>query len=56
VPLGAVEEADWSLAALSGVSIAWGLLEPDPDVVWDAQRIGMVRETLRVLDAGEVSR
>ncbi|NNN13427.1 MAG: TetR/AcrR family transcriptional regulator [Acidimicrobiaceae bacterium] len=48
-PLGAIEEANWSLPALNCVTIAWGMLEPDPDVVWDTQRITMVRETLRAL-------
>lgn len=53
-PFGALEEADWSLPALSGANIAWGLLEPDPAVVWDEQRIATVRETLRALEADDL--
>lgn len=48
-PFGAVEEADWSLPALSFANIAWGLLEPDPAVVWDEERIATVQETVRAL-------
>ncbi len=48
-PLGAVEEADWSLPALSFANIAWGLLEPDPAVVWCEERVATVRETVRAL-------
>jgi AcrR family transcriptional regulator len=48
-PFGAVEEADWSLPGLSFANIAWGLLEPDPAVVWDEERVATVRETARAL-------
>ena len=52
-PPGALEEGDWSLPALSFASIAWGLLEPDPAVVWDEERIATVRETVRALGDDE---
>lgn len=51
-PEGAIAEAEWSLPALSGLGVAWGLLEPDPAAVWDEQRIATVRETLRTLRWG----
>lgn len=47
-PFGAVE-ADWSLPALSFANVAWGLLEPDPAVAWDEERVATVRETVRAL-------
>ena len=53
-PFGAVEEADWSLLALSFANIAWGLLEPDPAVVWDEDRAATVREKVRALAADDL--
>jgi hypothetical protein len=53
-PFGAVEEADWSLPALSFANIAWGVLESDPAVVWDEERVAAVREALCALEADEV--
>jgi AcrR family transcriptional regulator len=53
-PFGAVEEADWSLPALSFANIAWGLLEPDPAVVWDEERVATVRETARALGVDDL--
>ena len=52
-PFGAVAEADWSLPALNFATIAWGLLEPDPTIVWDEERAATVRETVRALGADD---
>jgi AcrR family transcriptional regulator len=45
-PFGAGSTDEWSLPALGLGSIAAELLEPDPAVVWDQQRIASVREAL----------
>jgi AcrR family transcriptional regulator len=45
-PFGAGSVDEWSLPALGLGSIAAELLEPDPAVVWDQQRIATVREAL----------
>jgi AcrR family transcriptional regulator len=45
-PFGATETADWPLPALALASIASGLLEPDPAIAWDTERIARVRQTL----------
>jgi AcrR family transcriptional regulator len=42
-PLGAAEESEWSVAALSAISLAWGMLEPDPEVVWSEERVESIR-------------
>jgi AcrR family transcriptional regulator len=48
-PFGAAAEAEWSLPALGLASIASALIEPDPDVQWDADRVASVRMTLTTL-------
>ncbi len=48
-PFGAATESDWSLPALGLASVASALLEPDPDVRWDAERITRVRRDLTAL-------
>ena len=50
-PFGATETTDWPLPALALTSIASGLLEPDPAITWDAERIARVRQTLDGLAA-----
>ena len=50
-PLGAAGPAEWSLPALALASIASGLLEPDPDLDWNAERIAAVREALAAISA-----
>jgi AcrR family transcriptional regulator len=42
-PLGVAEESDWSVMALSSISLAWGCLEPDPEVEWTEERAEFVR-------------
>jgi AcrR family transcriptional regulator len=41
--------AGWSLPALGLASVAWALIEPDPDVEWDSGRIAMVSHALATL-------
>jgi AcrR family transcriptional regulator len=53
-PLGATETADWSLPALALASIASGLLEPDPSIAWDGERIARVRQALDSLAAAGI--
>ena len=48
-PFGAAAEQEWSLPALGLASVASGLLEPDPDVSWDDERVAYVRAALRQL-------
>lgn len=48
-PFGAAEPAEWSLPALALASIASGLLEPDPEVDWSAERIAVVGEALATI-------
>lgn len=48
-PFGATEAADWSPAALAITSIANTFLEPDPTIIWDAERLANVRRTLESL-------
>jgi len=50
-PVGATEEAEWSLSALEIASIAGTFLEEDPDVRWDAARIEAVRAAVDSLRA-----
>ncbi len=45
-PFGAGEQQEWSLPALGLASIAAQLLEPDPEVRWDAGRVAHVRQEL----------
>jgi hypothetical protein len=53
-PFGATESADWPLPALALASIASALLEPDPAIAWDAERIARVRQTLNDLAAAGI--
>jgi len=45
-PFGAIDEEDWTLAGLGIGGIASALLEPDPAVVWDGERLTAVRTAL----------
>jgi len=45
-PFGAVDEDEWSLAALGTASIASSLLEPDPAIEWDDERLARLRQGL----------
>jgi hypothetical protein len=53
-PFGATETAGWPLPALALASIASGMLEPDPAIAWDAERIARVRQTLDGLAAAGI--
>jgi AcrR family transcriptional regulator len=48
-PLTAGATANWSLPALGLASVAWALIEPDPDVEWDSGRIARVSHALATL-------
>ena len=48
-PFGAAAEQEWSLPALGLASVATSLLEPDPDVSWDDERVAAVTTALRQL-------
>jgi AcrR family transcriptional regulator len=50
-PTGASVPAEWSLTGMAVASIAFTFLEPDPDVVWDDQRLASLREVM-----GEIPR
>ena len=45
-PFGAAGQEEWSLPALGLTSIASELLEPDPAVEWDDERVTSVRQAL----------
>jgi AcrR family transcriptional regulator len=45
-PFGAQDTEQWSLAAIGMASLAAAFLEPDPAVVWDAERRASVGQTL----------
>ena len=45
-PFGAAGPDEWSLPALGLASIASALLEPDPAVEWDGERLAAVRQAL----------
>jgi len=49
-PLTAGATAGWSLPALGLVSVAWAMIEPDPDVEWDSGRIARVRHAMATLE------
>jgi AcrR family transcriptional regulator len=49
-PFGAAGEHEWSLPAIGLASIASALLEPDPGVEWDDERVATVRQALTSLD------
>lgn len=42
--------APWSLAALTCATIATGFLEPDPEVVWDADRVAALLAAFELSD------
>jgi len=46
-PFGAAAEGEWSLPAMGLAGIASALLEPDPEIVWDDERLARVRHALR---------
>ena len=48
-PFGAATRDEWSLAALGVASIASALLEPDPAIEWDDQRLARLRQVLSSL-------
>jgi AcrR family transcriptional regulator len=48
-PLPGTDSADWSLPALALTSLASGFLEPDPDIVWDSERVTSARQALTAL-------
>jgi AcrR family transcriptional regulator len=48
-PFPGTAPADWSLPALALTGIATGLLEPDPGIVWDKERIARVTQALEAL-------
>lgn len=45
-PFGAATRDEWSLAALGVASIASALLEPDPAIEWDDERLARLRQGL----------
>jgi AcrR family transcriptional regulator len=45
-PFGALDEDEWSLAALGAASIASAFLEPDPAIDWDDERLAHLRQGL----------
>ncbi len=45
-PFGATTAQEWSLPALGAGSIAAALLEPDPAVEWDDERVARIRQVL----------
>ncbi|MBG0817554.1 TetR/AcrR family transcriptional regulator [Planomonospora sp. ID82291] len=45
-PVGASAAADWPLIGLAAAGIAGTFLEPDPDVVWDDERVASLRALL----------
>ena len=53
-PFGALEPAEWSPPALAVASIAMACFEPDPSIVWDAERLTAVRRALETLEADAV--
>jgi len=48
---GAPEPRTWSLPSLAAASIAMTFFEPDPTVVWDEQRLDLVRRSFAALGA-----
>lgn len=49
-PFGGSKSAEWTLAGLGLASTVTALLEPDPAVAWDAERVETVKEALRNLE------
>ena len=52
-PFGAIAAAEWSPPTLALGAIEWAFLEPDPEVVWDDERIAEVRDALERMAAGD---
>ncbi len=50
---GAPDSATWSLPSLAAASIAMTFFEADPSVVWDEQRLAMVRAAFAALGTRE---
>jgi AcrR family transcriptional regulator len=50
-PFGSSTPADWSEATLASVGVLLGAIEPDPAIVWDAERTAVLRAHLRDPDA-----
>ncbi len=48
---GSTQTAEWSQPGITAASIAFAFLEADPTVLWDAQRLGNVRQGLEALGA-----
>jgi hypothetical protein len=45
-PFRSTERAEWSLPAMALASIVSALLEPDPEIEWDADRATALREVV----------
>jgi AcrR family transcriptional regulator len=45
-PTGATQPAEWSLTSVAMASIAGTFLEPDPDIVWDEERLAALQAAL----------
>jgi AcrR family transcriptional regulator len=45
-PMNASSPADWSTLGMAAAAIAGTYLEPDPDIVWDEQRLTSIRDSL----------
>jgi hypothetical protein len=45
-PFRSTERAEWSLPAMALASIVSALLEPDPEIEWDADRAMALREVV----------
>ena len=48
-PFGAADAGEWSHAGLIAASIAYGFLEPDPNIEWNHERVARVRQALEHL-------
>ncbi len=49
-PFGAANPDDWSLPAVGLGSMVLSLLEPDPEIEWDARRLADVRQELLAVE------
>lgn len=49
-PFGSSRQAPWTLATLTSGQLFFAATEPDPGVVWDAERVALVRAQLADLD------
>jgi AcrR family transcriptional regulator len=52
-PFGAAAASEWSVPGLGLAGLASALIEPDPAVHWDADRLDHVRRSLSALDVSE---